>query len=49
MPGINNAVLIKAINNSIVKPQLVEGREEAMYLEFDGLKIEDASPVLYSS
>jgi hypothetical protein len=49
MPKINNAVLIKAINNGIVKPQLVKGREKAMCLEFEGLKIEDLSPFLYSS
>jgi hypothetical protein len=38
--GISNATLLKAINEGIVKPQLVKGRKRAMYLESEILKIE---------
>jgi hypothetical protein len=40
MSGISNAAFIKAINEGIVKPQLVKGRKKAMYLESEVLKIE---------
>ena len=40
MAGISNAVFMKAINEGVVKPQLVKGRKKAMYLESDVLKIE---------
>ena len=33
MAGISNATFLKAINDSIIKPQLVKGRKKAMYLE----------------
>jgi hypothetical protein len=38
--GISNATFLKAINEGIVKPQLVKGRKKAMYLESEVLKIE---------
>ncbi len=38
--GASNAVFLKAINEGIVKPQLVKGRKKAMYLESEVLKIE---------
>ena len=41
MAGISNAVFLKAINDGIVKPQLVKGRKKAMYLESEVLKIEN--------
>ena len=40
MAGISNATFMKAINEGIVKPQLVKGRKKAMYLESEVLKIE---------
>jgi hypothetical protein len=40
MVGISNATLLKAINEGVVKPQLVKGRKKAMYLESEILKIE---------
>ena len=40
MAGISNAIFIKAINEGIVKPQLIRGRKKAMYLESEVLKIE---------
>ena len=40
MAGISNATFLKAINDGIVKPQLVKGRKKAMYLESEVLKIE---------
>jgi len=40
MAGISNAVFMKAINEGVVKPQLVKGRKKAMYLESEVLKIE---------
>jgi len=40
MAGISNATFLKAINEGIVKPQLVRGRKKAMYLESEVLKIE---------
>lgn len=38
--GISNAVFMRAINEGIVKPQIVKGRKKAMYLESEVLKIE---------
>jgi hypothetical protein len=38
--GISNATFLKAINDGIVKPQLVKDRKRAMYLESEVLKIE---------
>jgi hypothetical protein len=40
MAGISNATFMKAINEGIVKPQLVKGRKKAMYLESEVLKVE---------
>lgn len=40
MMGISNAKFLKAVNEGIVKPQLVKGRKRAMYLESEVLKIE---------
>jgi hypothetical protein len=40
MTGISNTRFLKAINDGIVKPQLVKGRKKAMYLESEVLKIE---------
>lgn len=40
MAGISNATFMKAINEGMVKPQLVKGRKKAMYLESEVLKIE---------
>jgi hypothetical protein len=40
MAGLSNATFLKAINEGIVKPQLVKGRKKAMYLESEVLKIE---------
>lgn len=37
--GASNAVFLKAINDGVVKPQLVKGRKKAMYLESEVLKI----------
>lgn len=37
--GASNAVFLKAINDGLVKPQLIKGRNKAMYLESDVLKI----------
>jgi hypothetical protein len=39
MTGISNAIFLKAINDGIVKPQLIKGRKKAMYLESEVLKI----------
>jgi hypothetical protein len=38
--GISNATFMKAINDGVVKPQLVKDRKRAMYLESEVLKIE---------
>lgn len=38
--GASNAVFLKAINEGIIKPQLIKGRKKAMYLESEVLKIE---------
>ncbi|WP_316818446.1 hypothetical protein [Pedobacter nyackensis] len=38
--GASNAVFLKAVEQGIVKPQLVKGRKKAMYLESEVLKIE---------
>lgn len=40
MSGVSNATFMKAINDGIIKPQLVKGRTKAMYLESEILKIE---------
>jgi hypothetical protein len=40
MAGISNATFLKAINDGLVKPQLVKGRKKAMYLESEVWKIE---------
>ena len=40
MMGISNATFLKAVNDGVVKPQLVKGRKKAMYLESEVLKIE---------
>ena len=40
MTGASNSVFLKAINDGIVKPQLVKDRKKAMYLESEVLKIE---------
>ncbi len=40
MAGVSNATFMKAIQNGIIKPQLVKGRTRAMYLESEVLKIE---------
>jgi len=40
MVGVSNAIFLKAVNDGIVKPQLVKGRRKAMYLESEVLKIE---------
>lgn len=40
MTGISNTAFLKAINDGVVKPQLIKGRKKAMYLESEVLKIE---------
>ncbi|MDH7464666.1 hypothetical protein QEG73_25440 [Chitinophagaceae bacterium 26-R-25] len=40
MIGVSNAAFLKAINDGVIKPQLVKGRKTAMYLESEVLKIE---------
>lgn len=40
MTGISNATFLKAVNDGIIKPQLIKGRKKAMYLESEVLKIE---------
>lgn len=40
MTGVSNATFLKAINEGIVKPQLIKGRKKAMYLETEVLRIE---------
>ena len=40
MAGISNATFMRAINEGLVKPQLVKGRKKAMYLESEVVKIE---------
>jgi len=40
MVGISNARFMRAINDGIVKPQLIKDRKRAMYLESEVLKIE---------
>ncbi|MBN8852405.1 MAG: hypothetical protein BGO55_01505 [Sphingobacteriales bacterium 50-39] len=40
MSGVSNSTFMKAINDGIIKPQLVKGRTKAMYLESEVLKIE---------
>ena len=38
--GASNAAFLKAINDGVVKPQLVKGRKKAMYGESEVLKFE---------
>ena len=38
--GISSSAFLKAINDGIIKPQLVKGRKKAMYLESEVLKID---------
>lgn len=40
MTGLSNAAFLKAINDGVIKPQLVKGRKKAMYLESEVLKVE---------
>lgn len=40
MTGVSNAAFLKAINEGIVKSQLIKGRKKVMYLESEVLKIE---------
>jgi len=40
MAGISQATLMKAINEGIVKPQLIKGRKKAMYLESEILRVD---------
>lgn len=40
LAGISSATFIKAINEGVIKPQLVKGRKKAMYFESEVLKIE---------
>ncbi|GAA4203227.1 hypothetical protein GCM10022289_19150 [Pedobacter jeongneungensis] len=37
--GASNAVFLRAIQEGIVKPQLIKGRKQAMYLESEVLRI----------
>lgn len=48
MMGISSAVFMKAINDGIVKSQLVKGRKKAMYLESEVLKIEKKKRSTYN-
>jgi predicted DNA-binding transcriptional regulator AlpA len=43
--GISSATFMRAINEGVVKPQLVKGRKKAMYLESEVLKIEKRKKV----
>lgn len=40
MAGISASALTRAIQEGIVKPQLIKGRKKAMYLESEILKVE---------
>lgn len=40
MTGVSNATFLKAIQEGVIKPQLVKGRSKAMYLESEVLKIQ---------
>ena len=40
MAGVSNATFMKAINDGIIKPQLIKGRNRAMYLESEVVKID---------
>ena|ERR1700683_4517339 len=40
MTGVSNATFTRAINEGLIKPQLVKGRTKAMYLESEVLKIQ---------
>lgn len=37
--GASNAVFLRAVQDGIVKPQLIKGRKQAMYLESEVLRI----------
>jgi len=37
--GVSSTVFLRAVNEGMVKPQLVKGRKKAMYLESEVLKI----------
>jgi len=39
LTGASSASFLKAVNEGLVKPQLVKGRKKAMYLESQVLKI----------
>ncbi len=43
--GISSATFMRAINEGVVKPQLVKGRKKAMYLESEVLKIQKRKKV----
>lgn len=38
--GVSSTVFLRAVNEGLVKPQLVKGRKKAMYLESEVLKID---------
>jgi hypothetical protein len=40
MAGLSNPVFMRAINEGIIKPQLIKGRNRAMYLESEVLRVE---------
>jgi len=40
MAGISASTLTRAIQEGVVKPQLIKGRKKAMYLESEVLKVE---------
>lgn len=48
--GVSNATFLRAIQEGVIKPQLVKGRTKAMYLESEVLKIQKrpkrSTPVL---
>ena len=47
MIGISSAIFTKAINEGVIKPQLVKGRKKAMYLESEVLRIEKRKRATY--
>jgi len=40
LSGVSNATFLKAIQDGKIKPQLIKGRNKAMYLESEVLTIE---------
>lgn len=42
--GMSNATFIKAITAGLLKPQLIKGRKQAMYLESEVLKLDGKKP-----